>query len=91
MEYELFEILDKYKDQEKKEYVFIGNAQNKTRDYIKQLEKDNRELLKYKNAFEELEQVLDITNWDKIKKSCHKGIVSMKIDYIKQKYNLDKE
>ena len=26
-----------------KEYIFVGNAQLKTRDYIKQLEKDNRE------------------------------------------------
>lgn len=29
-----------------KEYVFIGTAQNKTRDYIKMLEEENREMKK---------------------------------------------
>lgn len=27
-----------------KEYIFVGNAQLKTRDYIKQLEKENKQL-----------------------------------------------
>ena len=30
--------------EDKKEYVFIGTAQHKTRDYIKELEKENRKL-----------------------------------------------
>ena len=34
-----------------KEYVFVGNAQNKTRDFIKQLIKENKEL---KNRIKQL-------------------------------------
>lgn len=38
--------LKKQLEERPKEYVFIGNAQNKTRDFINQITKDNKE---YKN------------------------------------------
>ena len=45
-----------------KEYIFVGNAQLKTRDYIKQLERDNRdkdkEIERRNNIINELEKWL---------------------------------
>lgn len=45
-----------------KEYIFVGTAQLKTRDYIHQLEKENREkdkeITRLNNIIEELEKYL---------------------------------
>lgn len=40
------EKLKKQLEKRPKEYVFIGNAQNKTRDFINQILKENKELKK---------------------------------------------
>lgn len=39
-----------------KEYVFIGNAQNKTRDFINQLIKENKDL---QHQLEEKQKIID--------------------------------
>lgn len=43
--------LNKQLEERPKEYVFIGNAQNKTRDFINQITKDNKELKKQQKKF----------------------------------------
>ena len=47
--------LKKQLQERSKEYVFIGNAQNKTRDFINQIIKDNKE---YKNQQKEFIEYL---------------------------------
>ena len=42
-----------------KEYVFIGNAQNKTRDFINQITKDNKENKKYKEVIDKIEKYIE--------------------------------
>ena len=48
--------LKKQLEERPKEYVFIGNAQNKTRDFINQITKDNKE---YKNQQKEFIKYLE--------------------------------
>lgn len=48
--------LKKQLEERPKEYVFIGNAQNKTRDFINQITKDNKE---YKNQQKEFIEHLE--------------------------------
>ena len=43
--------LNKQLEERPKEYVFIGNAQNKTRDFINQITKDNKEFKKQQKEF----------------------------------------
>lgn len=59
---ELFNEMNNWKEQakEKKEYVFIGNAQNKTRDFINDITKENTEL---KNKQKEFIVFLE-RNWE---------------------------
>ena len=49
-------MLKKQLEERPKEYVFIGNAQNKTRDFINQIIKDNKE---FKNQQKELINYLE--------------------------------
>ena len=48
--------LKKQLQERPKEYVFIGNAQNKTRDFINQITKDNKE---FKNQQKEFIEYLE--------------------------------
>ena len=48
--------LKKQLEERTKEYVFIGNAQNKTRDFINQITKDNKE---FKNQQKEFIEYLE--------------------------------
>ena len=50
--------LNKQLKERPKEYVFIGNAQNKTRDFINQITKDNKE---YKNQQKEFIEYMNKT------------------------------
>ena len=43
--------LKKQLEERPKEYVFIGNAQNKTRDFINQITKDNKEFKNQQKEF----------------------------------------
>ena len=45
------EKLKKQVEERPKEYVFIGNAQNKTRDFINQITKDNKEFKTQQKKF----------------------------------------
>ena len=44
-------MLKKQVEERRKEYVFIGNAQNKTRDFINQITKDNKEFKTQQKEF----------------------------------------
>ena len=44
-------MLKKQLEERPKEYVFIGNAQNKTRDFINQITKDNKEFKTQQKKF----------------------------------------
>lgn len=44
-------MLNKQVEERPKEYVFIGNAQNKTRDFINQITKDNKEFKTQQKKF----------------------------------------
>ena len=44
-------MLKKQVEERPKEYVFIGNAQNKTRDFINQITKDNKEFKTQQKEF----------------------------------------
>lgn len=44
-------MLRKQLEERPKEYVFIGNAQNKTRDFINQITKDNKEFKTQQKEF----------------------------------------
>lgn len=48
------QALKKQLEERPKEYVFIGNAQNKTRDFINQITKDNKELKNQQKEFIEM-------------------------------------
>ena len=55
--------LKKQLEERPKEYVFIGNAQNKTRDFINQITKDNKEFKNQQKEFiEYLENMLENEN-----------------------------
>ena len=53
-----------------KEYIFVGNAQLKTRDYIKQLEKENREkdkeIERLNNIIKDIETYIHLWNIEEI-------------------------
>ena len=55
------EELKKQLEERPKEYVFIGNAQNKTRDFINQITKDNKEFKNQQKEFiEYINEKIDI-------------------------------
>lgn len=72
--------LKKQLEERPKEYVFIGNAQNKTRDFINQITKDNKE---YKNQQKEFINYLE----DEIKrinpKELNIGELNLRLNDIK--------
>ena len=63
--------LKKQLEERPKEYVFIGNAQNKTRDFINQITKDNKE---YKNQQKEFIEYL----------TSYIDLLSNKLDLIEE-------
>ena len=63
--------LKKQLEERPKEYVFIGNAQNKTRDFINQITKDNKE---FKNQQKEFIEYL----------TSHIDLLSNKPDLIEE-------
>ena len=71
--------LKKKLEERPKEYVFIGNAQNKTRDFINQITKDNKE---YKNQQKEFINYLE----DEIK--FYKNRDSYMVEHIHGSYDL---
>lgn len=68
-----------------KEYVFIGNAQNKTRDFINQITKDNK---KYKNQQKEFIEYMNKTieelECDDVDDEEMKGYLIQRIDTFKE-------
>ena len=71
--------LKKQLEERPKEYVFIGNAQNKTRDFINQITKDNKE---FKNQQKEFINYLE----DEIK--FYKNRDSYMVEHIHGSYDL---
>lgn len=77
-----------------KEYVFIGNAQNKTRDFINQIIKENRE---YKEvidkAIEKLQMLIDIgLDYDGFNQiDSLKALIDEIVIYAKETRNILKE
>lgn len=81
-------MLKKQVEERPKEYVFIGNAQNKTRDFINQITKDNKEFKTQQKKFIEwLENEIDICDGflDTVKSDLQEipyGVISANKTYI---------
>ena len=79
--------LKKLLQERPKEYVFIGNAQNKTRDFINQITKDNKEFKNQQKEFIEYledlikqnETVVEVSKYG-LPKNCSKLL----IDFYKE-------
>ena len=79
--------LKKQLEERPKEYVFIGNAQNKTRDFINQITKDNKE---FKNQQKEFMNFLtESINKLKLKqKTSNSAILKANIDLQVEVYSI---
>ena len=79
--------LKKQLEERPKEYVFIGNAQNKTRDFINQITKDNKE---FKNQQKEFMNFLtEAINKLKLKqKTSNSAILKANIDLQVEVYSI---
>ena len=73
--------LRKQLEERPKEYVFIGNAQNKTRDFINQITKDNKEFKNQQKEFisylENCINELKKESMNKLQNAINLGIVDI--------------
>lgn len=68
-----------------KEYVFIGNAQNKTRDFINQITKDNKEFKNQQKEFiEYMTKTIEELECDNVDDEEMKGYLIQRIDTFKE-------
>lgn len=83
--------LKKQLEERPKEYVFIGNAQNKTRDFINQITKDNKEYKNQQKEFiEYMNKTIEELECDDVDDEEMKGYLIQRIDIFKEilkKYN----
>ena len=83
--------LKKQLEERPKEYVFIGNAQNKTRDFINQITKDNKEFKNQQKEFiKYMNKTIEELECDDVDDEEMKGYLIQRIDIFKEilkKYN----
>ena len=78
-------ILKKQLQERPKEYVFIGNAQNKTRDFINQITKDNKEFKTQQKEFiEYMNKTIEELECDDVDDEEMKGYLIQRIDTFKE-------
>ena len=78
-------ILKKQLQERPKEYVFIGNAQNKTRDFINQITKDNKEFKNQQKEFiEYMNKTIEELECDDVDDEEMKGYLIQIIDTFKE-------
>ena len=84
--------LKKQLQERPKEYVFIGNAQNKTRDFINQITKDNKEFKNQQKEFiEYMNKTIEELECDDVDDEEMKGYLLQRIDTFKEILSKDKE
>ena len=77
--------LKKQIQEKPKEYVFIGNAQNKTRDFINQIIKDNKEFKNQQKEFiEYMNKTIEELECDDVDDEEMKGCLIQRIDIFKE-------
>ena len=77
--------LKKQLEERPKEYVFIGNAQNKTRDFINQITKDNKEFKNQQKEFiEYMNKTIEELECDDVDDEEMKGYLIQRIDIFKE-------
>ena len=77
--------LKKQLQERPKEYVFIGNAQNKTRDFINQLTKDYKEFKNQQKEFVEyMDKTIEELQYDDVDDEEMKGYLIQRIDIYKE-------
>ena len=77
--------LKKQLEERPKEYVFIGNAQNKTRDFINQITKDNKEFKNQQKEFiEYMNKTIEELECDDVDDEEMKGYIIQRIDTFKE-------
>ena len=77
--------LKKQLEERPKEYVFIGNAQNKTRDFINQITKDNKEFKTQQKEFiEYMNKTIEELECDDVDDEEMKGYLIQRIDIFKE-------
>ncbi|MGN1355202.1 MAG: hypothetical protein ACI4WP_00845 [Bacilli bacterium] len=77
--------LKKQLQERPKEYVFIGNAQNKTRDFINQITKDNKEFKNQQKEFiEYMNKTIEELECDDVDDEEMKGYLIQRIDIYKE-------
>ena len=77
--------LKKQLEERPKEYVFIGNAQNKTRDFINQITKDNKEFKNQQKEFiEYMNKTIEELECDDVDDEEMKGYLIQIIDTFKE-------
>ena len=77
--------LKKQLEERPKEYVFIGNAQNKTRDFINQITKDNKEFKNQQKEFiEYMNKTIEELECDDVDDEEMKGYLIQRIDTFKE-------
>ena len=78
-------ILKKQLQERPKEYVFIGNAQNKTRDFINQITKDNKEFKTQQKEFiEYMNKTIEELECDDVDDEEMKSYLIQRIDTFKE-------
>lgn len=76
--------LKKQLEERPKEYVFIGNAQNKTRDFINQITKDNKEFKNQQKEFiKYMNKTIEELECDDVDDEEIKGYLIQRIDTFK--------
>ena len=77
--------LKKQLEERPKEYVFIGNAQNKTRDFINQITKDNKEFKNQQKEFiEYMNKTIEELECDDVDDEEMKAYLIQRIDSFKE-------
>ena len=77
--------LKKQLQERPKEYVFIGNAQNKTSDFINQITKDNKEFKNQQKEFiEYMNKTIEELECDDVDDEEMKGYLIQRIDTFKE-------
>ena len=77
--------LNKQLKERPKEYVFIGNAQNKTRDFINQITKDNKEYKNQQKEFiEYMNKTIEELECDDVDDEEMKAYLIQRIDTFKE-------
>ncbi len=77
--------LMKQLEERSKEYVFIGNAQNKTRDFINQITKYNKEFKNQQKEFiEYMNKTIEELECDDVDDEEMKGYLIQRIDTFKE-------